>query len=162
MRNGRCWIPIFPGPAFDRPSPHHGPSGSLERDPVHGQHRLPMARLPQGFFHRLRRFRTISTAGRKGDGWRSFCGRFGGRRVSMRDARKSRRRVRLIARAPGTTESGGPRGSDAGKKVKGRKRHLVVDTEGNPLTVQIHAASIQDRDGRAFVFLRRLRLTFCG
>ncbi len=46
-----------------------------------------------------------------------------------------------------TTESGGPRGYDAGKKVKGRKRHLVVDTEGNPLTVQIHAASIQDRDG---------------
>ena len=34
-----------------------------------------------------------------------------------------------------TTESGGPRGYDAGKKVKGRKRHLVVDTEGNPLTV---------------------------
>ena len=46
-----------------------------------------------------------------------------------------------------TTESGGPRGYDAGKKVKGRKRHLVVDTEGNPLAVQVHCAGIQDRDG---------------
>ncbi len=46
-----------------------------------------------------------------------------------------------------TRESGGPRGYDAGKKVKGRKRHLVVDTEGNPLAVQVHCAGIQDRDG---------------
>ena len=46
-----------------------------------------------------------------------------------------------------TTESGGPCGYDAGKKVKGRKRHFVVDTEGNPLAVQVHCAGIQDRDG---------------
>lgn len=30
-----------------------------------------------------------------------------------------------------TTESGGPRGYDAGKKIKGRKRHIVTDTQGN-------------------------------
>ena len=30
-----------------------------------------------------------------------------------------------------TTESGGPRGFDAGKKIKGRKRHIVTDTQGN-------------------------------
>ena len=29
-----------------------------------------------------------------------------------------------------TTESGGPRGIDAGKRIKGRKRHIVTDTEG--------------------------------
>ncbi len=46
-----------------------------------------------------------------------------------------------------TTESGGISGFDAGKKVKGRKRHIVVDTEGLLLTVLVHAASIQDRDG---------------
>ena len=46
-----------------------------------------------------------------------------------------------------TTESGGPRGWDAGKKVKGRKRHLFVDTEGLPLSVQVHPADVQDRDG---------------
>jgi transposase len=46
-----------------------------------------------------------------------------------------------------TTESGGPRGYDAGKKVKGRKRHALVDTDGRPLVIRVHEASIQDRDG---------------
>lgn len=46
-----------------------------------------------------------------------------------------------------TTESGGPRGYDAGKKIKGRKRHIVVDTEGHLVGLQVHAADIQDRDG---------------
>jgi len=46
-----------------------------------------------------------------------------------------------------TTESGGPRGLDAGKKIKGRKRHIVTDTEGHLVGVQVHAADIQDRDG---------------
>ena len=46
-----------------------------------------------------------------------------------------------------TTESGGPRGYDAGKKTKGRKRHIVTDTEGNMLTLHTHTADIQDRDG---------------
>ena len=46
-----------------------------------------------------------------------------------------------------TTESGGPRGFDAGKKIKGRKRHIVTDTEGHLVGVQVHAADIQDRDG---------------
>lgn len=42
---------------------------------------------------------------------------------------------------------GGTSGYDAGKKVKGRKRHLVVDTLGLLLAVSITAASVQDRDG---------------
>ena len=46
-----------------------------------------------------------------------------------------------------TTESGGVRGYDAGKKIKGRKRHAMVDTDGRGLKLQAHAASIQDRDG---------------
>jgi len=46
-----------------------------------------------------------------------------------------------------TTESGGPRGFDAGKKTKGRKRHIVTDTQGNLLQIQVHPADIQDRDG---------------
>ncbi len=40
-------------------------------------------------------------------------------------------------------------GYDAGKKVKGRKRHIVVDTLGMLLTSVVHNASIQDRDGLA-------------
>lgn len=46
-----------------------------------------------------------------------------------------------------TTESGGPRGFDAGKKVKGRKRHIVTDTLGLLLSCIVHEADIQDRDG---------------
>lgn len=41
----------------------------------------------------------------------------------------------------------GPKGFDAGKNVKGRKRHLVVDVLGLLLAVLVHPANIQDRDG---------------
>ena len=46
-----------------------------------------------------------------------------------------------------TTESGGIRGFDAGKKVKGRKRHIITDTGGLLVGVKVHATDIQDRDG---------------
>ena len=46
-----------------------------------------------------------------------------------------------------TTEAGGPRGYDAGKKIKGRKRHALVDTDGRGLQLQVHPAFVQDRDG---------------
>ena len=46
-----------------------------------------------------------------------------------------------------TTEAGGPRGYDAGKKVKGRKRQLLTDTIGLPIASRVHEARIQDRDG---------------
>ena len=45
------------------------------------------------------------------------------------------------------TESGGVRCYDGSKKIKGRKRHAVVDTDGRALRLQVHAADIQDRDG---------------
>ena len=50
-------------------------------------------------------------------------------------------------------------GYDAGKKVKGRKVHALVDAEGLPLRVIVHAAGIQDRDGAALV-LDKIRLRF--
>lgn len=46
-----------------------------------------------------------------------------------------------------STESGGISGYDAGKKVKGRKRHIVTDTNGFLIYILVHAADIQDRDG---------------
>ena len=64
-----------------------------------------------------------------------------------------------------TTEAGGPRGYDAGKKVNGRKRHALVDTDGRALLIEPHPASIQDRDGGGpllkasrslFPFIRRV------
>ncbi|MDP9373024.1 MAG: IS5 family transposase [Chloroflexota bacterium] len=50
-----------------------------------------------------------------------------------------------------TTERGGVKGYDAGKKVKGRKRHLVVDTLGLMLVVVVHSAALQDRTGAKLV-----------
>jgi transposase len=50
-----------------------------------------------------------------------------------------------------TSEAGGPRGYDAGKKIKGRKRHLLTDTLGLPVAAVVHPADIQDRDGAPLV-----------
>lgn len=58
-----------------------------------------------------------------------------------------------------TTESGGPRGIDAGKRIKGRKRHIVTDTQGFLLAAQVHPANIQDPHG-AVPLLRALRRGF--
>ena len=55
-----------------------------------------------------------------------------------------------------TTEKGGPGGFDAGKKVKGRKRHLLVDTDGLLLACHVPAADIQERAG-AKLLRRRTR-----
>ena len=56
-----------------------------------------------------------------------------------------------------TTESGGPSGYDAGKKIKGRKRHILTDTDGNLVHAVIHAADIQDRDGAPLVLAEIIR-----
>ena len=58
-----------------------------------------------------------------------------------------------------TTESGGIRGYDAGKKVKGRKRHIITDTNGFLVHAIVHAADIQDRDGAPLV-LADIRSSF--
>jgi transposase len=58
-----------------------------------------------------------------------------------------------------TTEAGGPRGFDAGKCIKGRKRHLLTDTNGLLVAAIVHAADIQDRDG-APMLLRSVRQLF--
>jgi putative transposase len=64
-----------------------------------------------------------------------------------------------------SSEQGGPRGFDGGKKVSGRKRHVVVDTQGLVLRVVVHPANLHDRVGaklvlqgldRAFPRLRHL------
>jgi putative transposase len=47
----------------------------------------------------------------------------------------------------------GPRGYDAGKKIKGRKRTILVDTLGLLLKVVVHEADVQDRDGAIWLLL---------
>jgi putative transposase len=46
-----------------------------------------------------------------------------------------------------TTGVGGPRGFDGGKKINGRKRHLLVDTQGLLVHVVVHPADLPDCDG---------------
>ena len=53
-----------------------------------------------------------------------------------------------------TTEKGGTRGYDGGKKISGRKRHLLVDTEGLVIGAVVHEANIADRDGRSSYWRR--------
>lgn len=60
----------------------------------------------------------------------------------------------IDAQSTRSTAQGGNTGFDAGKKVKGRKRHLVVDTLGLLLAVTVTAASVQDRDAAAEVVAR--------
>lgn len=57
-----------------------------------------------------------------------------------------------------TTEAGGPRGYDAGKKIKGRKRHLLTDTLGLPGALNVHPANIQDRDDAVPLLTENLAL----
>ncbi|MBI1206562.1 MAG: IS5 family transposase [Azospirillum sp.] len=57
-----------------------------------------------------------------------------------------------------TTEAGGPRGYDAGKCIKGCKRHLLTDTNGLLVAAIVHAADLQDRDG-ALLVLASIRKT---
>jgi len=59
-----------------------------------------------------------------------------------------------------TGEQGGVSGYDAGKKIKGRKRHLLVDTMGLLLGVSVTSAAVQDRDG-ARELLHKVWFIFC-
>lgn len=58
-----------------------------------------------------------------------------------------------------TTESAGPCGYDAAKKIKGRKRHILTDTGGLLVAAIVHSADIQDRDG-APILLNSIRSAF--
>jgi putative transposase len=58
-----------------------------------------------------------------------------------------------------TTQAGGPRGFDPGKRIHGRKRHIVTDTNGLVLAVHVHPANVQDVHG-AVPLLERLRQRF--
>jgi len=58
-----------------------------------------------------------------------------------------------------TVESGGPRGYDGAKKIKGRKRHAMVDTGGRALIIQARPGDVQDCDG-AIPLLKASRKSF--
>ena len=74
-----------------------------------------------------------------------------GRRTRGARKKKAPTAAILDSQSVRTTRRGGVRGYDAGKKILGRKRHLLVDTDGLILKVRVHAADIQDRDGATLV-----------
>lgn len=83
----------------------------------------------------------------------------------VRQARKKLRRkptpgaAIIDSQSAATTQAGGPRGFDPGKRVHGRKRHIVTDTNGLLLAVHVHPANVQDVHG-AVPLLREMRQNF--
>src|SRR5436305_6341500 len=111
---------------------------------------------------RRARCTTISSSGTGTAPWSAFITRCTSRCASRRDVRQARRCDHRLADCEGRSKRGSwldPSGYDAGKKIKGRKRHILVDTLGLLLNVDIRPADIQDRDG-AFHLLRRTRRLF--
>ena len=77
---------------------------------------------------------------------------------SQPDGGHHRQSKRQVSRKRGASLD--PVGFDAGKKTRGVKRHILTDHQGLLLSVVVHPASVQDRDGAAQVLSKRVRRRF--
>ena len=110
----------------------------------HLPHDFPPEGTVRDYFHRWRRtgvWQTIHDTLRRG--------------VRVQAGRDPEPSAAIIdSQSVKATRTTGSRGYDAGKKINGRKRHLLVDTLGLLLAVVVHVASVQDRDGAKLVFAK--------
>jgi putative transposase len=82
------------------------------------------------------------------------------RQARQKLGRKPKPTAAIIdSQSASTTQAGGPRGFDPGKRIYGRKRHIVTYTNGLLLAVHVHPANVQDVHG-AVPLLKRLRDRF--
>jgi len=131
VRTGCQWRHLPPPPAFPPWRTVYGYMRAFLRDGV-GEHPPPVRR------HAARGRR----AGRQSDGGEPAASEAVPRTIDPRSVT--------------TTESGGLRGWDAAKRLKGRKRHVAVDTDGLLLGILVHAADIQDADSLG-ALLKRIK-----
>ena len=121
-----------------------------ERDHVYVEHGMPVAGGPEGFAAARARCSTISTCGA---GTARSIASITRSTSSAASRANGSQPHRCHHRQPEREKRGkrGPRidphGYDAGKKIKGKKRHVLVDTLGLLLHAIVHGADIQDRDG---------------
>jgi transposase len=126
-------------------------------------HRLPMgsaAEGPAAKEHSARLFHAVGVG--RHAGAHSPCalrGDAGARRPRGKPDGRDHRQPERQGRSKGGCTLD-PQGFDAGKKVTGRKRHILVDTLGLLPNVVVHSADVQDRDGAPLVLDRRTRRLF--
>ena len=99
------------------------------------------------WYHCVRQWRCDGTWQRIHDVLGDQCRHRAGRRPEPHAAISDSQRVKTPAR-------GGVPGYDAGKRVLGRKRHLLVDTHGLVLAVLVQAANLQDRVSAKLLFAK--------
>ena len=122
------------------------PPGNRQRRPLHPPHRRRLAYAaprPAALPHRLSLLSHLAAGRRPAAGQR--CPVPANPAASGPPSRTQRRHYRQPVGE--NHRKRGPHGYDAGKKVIGRKRHIVVDTSGLLLSVAVHPADVQDRDG---------------